>query len=177
MSERPFKEDDSIQRTLDMLQLFIDRNAERAIFQPPAFERSIALLEEQTGLTLPNSYRCFLRRFNGGFINICNIGPNDEHWDEKAARWNSNWLFGTGDLFKAYESARNLGGWEKINYLPFCQTSCQDQLVFFPKPNGKEPEVLDASHEASEWKVIYPSFQSMLLAYVKGGGHIETIAG
>jgi hypothetical protein len=49
-------------------------------------------------------------------------------------------------------------------------------LVFFPREDGAEPPVLDAFHEASEWKLLYRDFPSMLREYVEREGNIETIA-
>jgi len=163
--------------TLDQLQAFVAANPTRAFFDPPADEATIAAVETEIGLRLPASYRNFLRRFNGGFINICNFGPEHKYWNVKSARWNSNWLFGTFDLIKHYHSARSIGGWDRISYIPFCQTSGQELLIFVPQPDGSEPPVLDAFHEASEYGELYPDFASLLKAYVEREGDIETIAG
>jgi hypothetical protein len=162
--------------TLDQLHAFIVAHPKRAYFEPPADEGAIAGVEQAIGLKLPASYRAFLRRFNGGFINICTLGPDDEIWDLKAARWNSNWLFGTGDLVKQYDRARSIGGWDRIQYVPFAQTNGQESLVFFPRADASEPPILDAFHEGSEWSELYPNFTSMLRAYVEREGNLETIA-
>jgi hypothetical protein len=163
-------------KTLDRLEAFVAAHPKRAFFEPAADENAIATVEQAIGLKLPPSYRAFLRRFNGGFINICAFGPDDEYWNVKTARWNSNWLFGTADLIKQYDRARTIGGWDRIVYIPFCQTNGKESLVFVPRPDGSEPPVLDAFHEASEWAELYPDFPSMLLAYVEREGNIETIA-
>jgi hypothetical protein len=65
---------------------------------------------------------------------------------------------------------------DRIEYIPFAQTSEQESLVFVPGFDGSEPPVLDAFHEASEWAELYPDFPSMLRAYVERDGDIETIA-
>jgi hypothetical protein len=162
--------------TFDKLQAFVAARPKRAFFEAPADENAIAAVEQAIGLKLPGSYRLFLRCFNGGFINICDFGPDDECWDVKTARWNSNWLFGTADLIKQYDQARSIGGWDHIEYIPFCQTSSQESLVFVPRSDVAEPPVLDAFHETSEWAELYPDFPSMLKAYVDREGNIETIA-
>jgi hypothetical protein len=162
--------------TLDQLQAYVAANPERAFFEPPADESAIASVEQTIGMKLPASYRAFLRRFNGGFINICDFGPGDEYWDVKTARWNSNWLFGTADLVKEYDRARSIGGWDRIEYIPFAQTNGQESLVFVPRPDGSEPPVLDAFHETDDWAALYPDFPSMLRAYVERQGDIEAIA-
>lgn len=161
---------------LDQLQAFITAHPKRAFFQPPADDETISNVEKTINLKLPTSYRAFLRRFNGGFINIAGFGPDDEHFDIKDARWSSNWLFGTSDLLRQYDNARQMGGWDRISYIPFAQTNGQELLVFIPRPDGSEPPVLDAFHEASEWAQLYPNFPSMLRAYVELEGDIETIA-
>jgi hypothetical protein len=167
---------ESMERILDQLQVFIEMNATRAFFNPPANDAAIDGVEQAIGLSLPKSYRSFLRRFDGGFINICRFGSEDQVWNLKAARWNTNWLFGTDQLIKAYDKARSIGGWERISYIPFCQTSGQESLVFVPAADGSEPPVLDAWHEAAEWAAVYPDFPAMLLAYVDREGNIKTAA-
>src|SRR4051794_39727668 len=99
---------------LDQLQAYVAAHPKRAFFDPPADESAIAVVEQKIGLKLPASYRAFLRRFDGGFINICDFGPDDQYWNIKSARWNSNWLFGTADLVKQYDCARSAGGWARI---------------------------------------------------------------
>jgi hypothetical protein len=165
-----------MEQVLDQLKAFISLNPQRAFFEPPASSAAIDAVERAVGLALPRSYRAFLGRFNGGFINICNLSPDESHWTVTAARWNSNWLFGTNDLIKHYEKERSVGGWQRLEYMPICQTSGQELLVFFPREDGSEPPVLDAFHEASEWKVLYRDFPSMLQDYVEREGNIETIA-
>jgi hypothetical protein len=112
-----------MEEVLDQLQAFISLNPQRAFFEPPASSPAIDAVEMAVGLALPSSYRAFLRRFNGGFINICNFSPNESHLRLTAARWNSNWLFGTNDLIKHYEEARSIGGWQRLEYLPRVMTS------------------------------------------------------
>lgn len=164
-------------QTLDRLQAFVSANPQRAFFDPPADAAAIAAVESRIALPLPASYRSFLRRFNGGFINISGFGPDDRYWDLKAARWNSNWLFGTEDLVRAYEKARNAGGWAKIEYIPFCQTRMQEALIFIPTAGQPEPPVLDAYPEASESEEVYPNFGMMLRAYVRREGDIKIMGG
>ncbi|HEY1686890.1 MAG TPA: SMI1/KNR4 family protein [Tepidisphaeraceae bacterium] len=163
-------------QTLDQLQTFIAANPERAFFNPPAETAAIASSESAIGFKLPASYRAFLCRFNGGFINIYNYGPSDKYWSVKTARWNSNWLFGTNDLVEAYQRVREMTGLERPGYIPFCHTHEQESLVFLPSPDGSEPAVFDASHETGNWLELYPNFPSLLQVYVERKGNIETIA-
>jgi hypothetical protein len=151
-----------MQQVLQRLQTFVTANPHRAFFEPAASAAAINDVERSIGLTLPPSYRAFLEIFNGGFINICPFGPGHKHWSIKDARWNSNHLFGTDDLVKEYNKMRSIGEWESLPYFPFCQTSGQEWLVFFPSSDGSEPPVLDAWHEASEWKPLYPDFLSLV---------------
>ena len=129
-------------------------------------------------MAIPPSYRQFLRRFNGGFINISASKPGDEYWDLGSARWNSNWLFGTADVLNEFTVLQDRVD-EESGILPFCQTSGQESLVFGPAENGDEPPVLDAFHEypSSEWGELYPNFESLLRAYISKKGKIKTIAG
>jgi hypothetical protein len=169
---------------LQRLRDFIAAHPERAFFDAPATPADIATEEATIGVPLPESYRQFLLTFNGGFINISGLQRSEEDWDRGTARWNSNYIFGTKLLAKEYAQLEKLardvfaveGTWE---FVPFCQTSGQEILVFGPRQANQDTPVLDAFHEMppDDWSVLYPSFAHFLKAYIDGEGEASIIAG
>lgn len=154
-----------------------------AFSDPQRPQAAIAEAEAAVGLPLPSEYKRFLATFDGGFISICGQ-PDDDHWDESAARWNSNSFSGVEQLVNEFKDLQLI--WKKDlhwkgpwPYIPFCNTKGQERLVFgVPSDSGEWP-VLDAFHEVGpqEWRPLYPSFAALFSAYLTGDGQINTIAG
>jgi hypothetical protein len=127
------------------------------------------------GVQLPVGYKAFLGRYNGGFIDVSEIGP-DALGD---AAWNSNNLLSTKQVVKEYRQWAKIGAdvfgyrgtWP---YIPFCQTEHQELLVLGPSRPGLSAPVLDAFHEMppDEWSVLYSSFTEFLQAYLDGEGRV-----
>jgi hypothetical protein len=172
-----------MEQMLKRLGDFVDANPKRAYFNAPASAKDIAALEGAIGLPLPDDYKQFLSAFNGGFINVSGIEHGTKHWNAKTARWNSNHLLGTQEIKKEYKQWKTFGsevfGMEgKWEFVPFCQTSEQELLMFGPRAAGNWP-VIDAYHEMppEEWSKLYASFEKFLAAYLRGKGEVKTIGG
>lgn len=166
-------------KLLERLAAYIAAHPQTAFFNTPATSDEIAAVESALGVPLPNEYRAFLARHNGGFIDVSEIGPEAL----PDAAWNSNTLLGTVQLMKEYRQWANIGadvfGFQgKWPYIPFCQTEGQELLVFGPSTAGRAAPVLDAFHEMppDEWSERYPSFTAFLEAYLDGEGNVNTIA-
>ena len=119
---------------LIQLQENVSRYPTRAIFRPPASDDEIAAAEAAMDVGIPESYRRFLKTFNGGFISLCG-DSSETDWNERNAAWNSNLLFGTERIVKEYTRWRQIWqldmGWSgDWPYVPFCQTEGQELLVF-----------------------------------------------
>lgn len=172
----------TVSRLLDKLDILIGHLPDQAIFRPPAAEDDIAVVERAIGRALPKAYKAFLLRHDGGFVAADPVPPGDE--DALAAeQWNANHLLGCDDLVRGYGDAvvlerdvrPDVTDWP---YIPFCQTSGQETLVFGPPgPDGVHP-VLDAFHEvsAAEWGVLTDGFADFLALYIRGRGFPATIA-
>lgn len=166
---------------LDQLAQAIAADPPVWYFDAPADSSAITALEQSIGLALPSSYRRFLSRFDGGFASIAGR-PNQPHWNMKTARWNSNWLFGVQEIARHHKRLLDMLGWGDTPprgwcFIPFCQTKAQELLVFGESdPDTAESPVLDACHEDSPWRMLYPSFAHLLQAYINGRGQIEIIA-
>jgi hypothetical protein len=168
---------------IERLRRFIAAHPKRAFFDAPASPGAVDGLEAGIGVRLPGAYHQFLLAFDGGFINIAGSSPDDPDWDLGTARWNSNHLLGTAQIQKEHAQWARIGrdvfGVEPWPFIPFCQTSGQELLVFGPVGADGEAPVLDAFHEVppEEWGVLYPDFRAFLSAYLDGEGRVETIAG
>ncbi|RYF12916.1 MAG: SMI1/KNR4 family protein [Oxalobacteraceae bacterium] len=171
-----------VSELLDKLDVLIERLPGRAIFELPASEDDVIAVEGVIGRALPEAYRAFLLRHDGGFVATNRVAREDEK-ALSAERWNANHLRGCDDLVREYKDAiilerdikPDLTDWP---YVPFCQTNGQETLVFGPPgPDGVHP-VLDAFHEigAAEWGVLANSFADFLALYIDGCGFPQTIA-
>lgn len=145
-------------------------------FNAAADDESIFVLEDKYGITLPDSYRTFLGRYNGGFISLFEV-ENEE--DLADAAWNSNYIFGLGEIDEAFSSINYKTEGKEIKYIPFMHTSDGEYLGFrFPLEKG-ESAVYDLWHEApaEEWAeaVVYKSFAVLLKEYLAKDGDIVTI--
>ncbi len=164
------------------LDALIESYPKQAFFNRPATASAIRDTEKKLGITLPDSYKQFLRRHDGGFFSIAG-SKGDADWDKPSAEWNSNCLFGLKRLAKEFKDLKTRWivdiGWEgDWNYIPFCQTDGQENLIFDATANkANERAVLDAFHEVGpeEWAPVYPSFLHLLNDYVAKRGKIETI--
>lgn len=173
------QEQPHMDKLFERLAAYIAAHPNTAFFNPPATPKEIAEVESAIGVQLVAEHKSFLGRFNGGFIDVSDIGP-DALPD---AAWNSNNLLSTKQIAKEYLQWATIGadvfGYEGTwPYVPFCQTEGQELLVLGPsKPGGSAP-VLDAFHEMppDEWSSLYPSFTEFLNAYLDGEGKVKTIA-
>jgi len=175
--------EDRIEALLAALEDYVARHPTRAVFEPPAAETAIAAAEAAIGIRLPESYRRFLGRFNGGFISLAGE-TTDPDWHVARASCVSNELFGTDSITGFYEAEqrdwqREWGWTGRWPYVPFCRSRNHDFLVFAPPARpGAEGSVLDAcpEWEPEEWGLLYESFADLLAAYLDGHGRIETVA-
>src|SRR5690349_10744272 len=87
---------------LDALDEVIGKLKGRAFFGKPAKEKAIAGLEKKLGRKLPGLHRAFLRRHDGGFINI------SRSEDEKFMGWNSNTFLSVKEIAKEFETGRHM---------------------------------------------------------------------
>jgi hypothetical protein len=158
------------------LTLRIARSPQTSFFNEAAGPEAIAVLEDKLGILLPPSYKEFLQAHNGGFISLYEIETEEELGN---AAWNSNFIFGLGEIDEAFTSINYKTDGMDVKYIPFMHTADGEYLGFrFPLEEG-ESAVYDLWHEApaSEWadSVLYKNFHEMMKEYLARNGEIETI--
>ena len=145
-------------------------------FNEPADAETIAALEEKFGISLPPSYKEFLLLHNGGFISLYEIDSEEELAD---AAWNSNYIFGLGEIDEAFASINYKTDGMDVKYIPFMHTADGEYLGFRHPLEEDDSAVYDLWHEApaTEWadSVLYKNFHDMLKEYLARNGEIETI--
>lgn len=161
---------------LDELDRYIATHPDTAIFRRGASDERIAQTEAELGLPIPDQYKRFLQRHDGGFIDFVGI-RSKRGLDEAYGAWNSNHLLGLDELVEGLSAAKDMW-WINLDeawvHLPFCHTDDQEYLVFAPPPDvGGARAVIDVFHEMGPEKgsVIFESFESFLRAYLAGDGH------
>ena len=173
---------DTILKKLDQL---ISNGEAHCYFNPPADPADIESLEERNGFRLPESYRLFLNKFNGGMIvsdSLEKIIQRDG--DLETAKWNANNLLGVGEIETAYQSMkdRSYAIAEKFGptypFIPFFNTMINEYLVFVNvSDNQPESPVFDAYHEepAELWGEVAVDFNEFFLKYIDTIGDPEII--
>jgi hypothetical protein len=145
-------------------------------FNEPADPEAIAALEEKYAIKLPPSYKEFLQLHNGGFISLYEVEAKDELGD---AAWNSNYIFGLGEIDEAFTSINCKTDGMDVKYIPMMHTADGEYLGFRHPLEEGDSAVYDLWHEApaAEWadSVLYKNFHELLKEYLARDGEIETI--
>jgi hypothetical protein len=161
---------------LKKLDLLIEESPQSCYFNDPADDKMIAVLEKKYGIRLPESYKEFLKSYNGGFISLIE-DPADMDIDDIS--WNSNYILAVEIIDEIYEGINLKTEGMDVRYIPFLHTADGEFLGFRFPLEGKESKVYDLWHEApaSDWaeSVLYESFADMLKEYIAGKGDIETV--
>lgn len=145
-------------------------------FNDPADDKLISALEKKHKIKLPDSFKEFLRNFNGGFMALI---ENDGEIDIDDLAWNSNYILAVELIDELFEGINYKTEGMDVRYIPCLHTSGGEYLGFRNPLEGGESKVYDLWHEASaeEWaeSALYDSFAELLKDYVAGKGEIETI--
>ncbi|GEM_PF-922853 len=175
----------TIDDTLQKLDQLIKEGSAYCYFNKPADPKEIEALEKRHGFRLPDSFKSFLEKFNGGMIvnkSLEKIIQRDN--DLETAKWNATCILSTHELNEAYISMMNrtfgvAGQFGAIfPFIPFCKTSTNESLVFVNLSKGEtESSVLDAFHEESPetWGLVAEDFNAFLINYIDTGGNPDVI--
>jgi hypothetical protein len=165
-----------MEELLYRLELYIQSHPATAVFKPPASIADIEHVESVLGTSIPEQYRAFLLRHDGGFINIAGNGE-----DLSGAEWNSHSLLGVLQIVREHTTWSRRGSEifgieEPWPFMPFCDTAYQEMLVLDTRV--QPATIVDAFHEVppNDWGVLYPTFAAFLEAYLDGDGKLETVA-
>jgi|WetSurMetagenome_2_1015567.scaffolds.fasta_scaffold296225_2 hypothetical protein len=154
----------------------IAASPESCFFNDPADDKLISGLEKKHKIRLPDSFKEFLKNFNGGFIALI---ENDGETDIDDLAWNSNYILALELIDELFEGINYKTEGMDVRYIPCLHTSVGEYLGFRYPLEGGESKVYDLWHEASaeEWaeSVLYESFADLLKDYIAGKGEIETI--
>jgi len=154
----------------------LSRLPHHCFFNGPAAPEAIAAFEEKHRILLPPAYKEFLQAFNGGFISLFEVDSEEELGD---AAWNSNYIFGIGEIGEAIDSINYKTAGLDVKYIPFMHTADGEYLGFRHPLEGGDSAVYDLWHEApaSEWaeSVVYKNFTELMKEYLAHNGEIETI--
>lgn len=170
----------NINEVIEKLQDAVSKERLNGYFGTPNSAEKIGLFEKSFGVRLPNSFKTFLRNFDGGFIadgeadSMIMTGEFDE------AKQISTRILSIDEIIEEYESL-SLDDWKLESgyegfypYIPFCITPEDEKLVFVDNSLRKEESnVLAAFHDApaSGWFVVSANFTDFLENYFNTGGH------
>jgi tetratricopeptide (TPR) repeat protein len=149
----------------------------------PARERVIGEFEHYGVVLLPESYKKFLRKYNGGFI--CNGHWADYIWETgnlDLPRERSVYLYSIEELFEEYERQEELG-WEEnstdpVFYMPpipFGRFANGDFLMFreMEADSGESPVFEGANSDAYKCRgKKFVSFPDFLNTYLEKMGYL-----
>lgn len=172
-----------MKQLLDQLEQFIQQHPERARFSPQQHPHEIELVEKAFDIQLPDSYKAFLKRFDGGFICGPDLTSMVKEGDIETVQWNSFVLFGIRELISKYEDldSQSWKIWDfqgPYPYIPFASTPINELVVFVNRPWGaSESPVFDAFHEdpANDWGILAPTFRDFLAQYLTAEGDPSAI--
>ncbi len=126
-------------------------------FHEAATDDDIAHAEQALGVSLPETYKVFLRRYNGARL----------YYDNEYLQWGFQ-LYGTGDIASQNEHWRHV--YEEIRsrpYIVFEKSFGDVELLAFdtsqPTKDGKDYRVTDISSIfPRDWEPAAPSFDTWL---------------
>ncbi len=159
-----------MENTLNELQHQISVRPETCYFEKPASLAEINELETYLRLCLPDSYKRFLLRYNGGFI-VNPVLISKSKPSLETLKWNCHLLLGIHEIVAAYDRIDYKFYNSNYRFIPFCHTDNQELLDFRALPNPyTDSAVYDAWHEVGpqQWleQEIYPDFGAFLKAYI-----------
>ncbi len=172
-----------IHYVLDNLEDLIAKGTVKGLFNPPADPDMINHVERAFDITLPESYKSFLQRFNGGLIAGPKLNKLVADGDIETVKWNSFNFFSLWELISHYEDCRDKD-WKIYDfkgpypYIPFASTAINELIVFVNVGYGQpESPIFDAFHEepANSWGVLASNFTEFLGQYIENKGEPETI--
>jgi tetratricopeptide (TPR) repeat protein len=176
----------TIEEILDALDEKIKNDPEHYFFNNPVSEDILTDIEYLYNIELPNSYKQFLLKYNGGFI--CNEALKKimlQPGGMETTVWNSLVIFGTTELRQYYDDLSDKDwkmdrNWKGVYpVIPMATTPINELLIFLnPLTNENESPVFDAFHEdfPTGWGILYDNFTEFLSAYIRFDGMISTIA-
>lgn len=161
---------------LEELSKLMAKSPQSCYFNDPADEGQIKALEKKFNIKLPDSFKEFLKAYNGGFIAF---SDDALEMDINDLAWNSNYILAVEIIDELFEGINYKTEGMDLRYIPFMHTANGEYLGFQYPLEGKESKVYDLWHEApaQDWaeSVVFESFADLLKAYIAGKGDIETI--
>ncbi len=159
---------------------------ERNFFHAGATQEEIEQFEQKLKITLPPVLKTFYANFNGGCFADDSWSKEDLENSEmkEGIIWNSNYFLSLQEMIKAYQyegdfisfDIQELEKGTGKRFIPILHTKEQEVLVW-EASNPNETPIKDAYHDINpnKWKVLYPSFESLINAYIHEDGEIETV--
>jgi hypothetical protein len=169
-----------INELIDNLNDALAKERLKGYFGTPDSTEKIELFEKAFGVMLPNSYKIFLRNFDGGFIadkeadNLILIGEFEE-----AKNLRTRFL-SIDEIIDEYGSM-DIDDWNLppdfegfYPYIPFCITGEDNEKLVFTDNHGQNgvSKVFAGFHDtpASGWFVAADNFTGFLENFLKTGG-------
>ncbi len=152
-------------------------------FNSPADPLKISGFEEQFHVKLPDSYKKFLRKYNGGTILYFYREEFLQNQNIEDYKGVSTCLLSIEEISNRYSFLKDRnwkmnGNFQPYPVIPFCSCPNNEILVFVNgKKSGNESPVFDAFHEdfPRDWGIITSDFVSFLKNYLDESGHPKTI--
>jgi hypothetical protein len=173
---------ETYERFLECLEKCAKGPPEEYFFNPPASSQTIAALEAECQITLPDSLRSFLSYCNGGFIwragSLKRFQIVKEQWPEEneasLKREVSFPFYSAEEICHWYKHGSEYGYGPGI--IPFCETGNGEVLIVWSMTHPyQESPVFDAFHEEAppQWKQVYATFAHLFIDYVENRGNIN----
>ncbi len=167
-----------IENLLEIIKIGIDKHPDIFRFNKQYNPKKIIEIERDLSIFLPNSYKQFLKHYNGGYINLFNDITNI---DEENIKWNSTVIFGLEELAAAYAKRSNQN-WKftpkpgnEYPFIPFARTRENETLVFINPLIDGESCVFEAIHDEpwNSWELKFFDFSDFLSIYLDLKGDIN----
>ncbi len=158
---------------------------ERNCFHAGATHEEIEQFEQKLKIALPPVLKTFYANNNGGCFADDSWSKEDLENSEmkEGIIWNSNYFLSLQEMIAAYQyegdfilfDIQELERETGKRFMPILHTKEQEILVWEANIPNETP-IKEAYHDINpnKWKVLYPSFESLLIAYIQKDGEIET---
>ncbi len=152
-------------------------------FADPAEQAKIIRFEKEFKINLPESYKKFLKKHNGGML-LYDYQSESLQTDYEMFKGEAIYFLSIEEITERYTALKNRE-WkvskEKASpypIIPFCSLPNNELLVFIHgSKSAKESPVFDAFHEEfpSTWGIVAPDFTNFLANYLETLGHPGTM--
>lgn len=162
---------------LQNLEEYIIKHPDRSFFASGVLLETIQEVEIRLRINLPDSYKLFLQKYNGGYI------ASQVSDKQFLPEWESNYILSLEEMAIAYQEKEDVN-WKLDSdyhglypFIPICKLPNNEILITINRDEVETP-IFDAWHEAfsSEWGMLHESFKDFLKDYINKEGRIKTIA-